>query len=81
MMREVRIHLEHQPVAALERPPEASQIRAAEPVLGGTPEHVQPRLAARHPLREVAGSIGRIVVDHEDLDARILVEHERHDAR
>ena len=64
-MREVAIHLEDQLGVARERAAEAGEVRRPEPLLAVAVEDVDERELRRERIGELAGPVGRGVVDHE----------------
>src|SRR5512138_2407469 len=81
VVREVRVHLEEPVVAALETPAEAGDVGGAEPQLPCPMHHMDAAGLGREPVGDFAGAVRRCVVDDEHLEALILLEHERDDAR
>ncbi|KQR43791.1 hypothetical protein ASF82_09210 [Frigoribacterium sp. Leaf164] len=70
----VGVHLDEGRVAALEPPGEAGQVRGAEAGLAGAVQHVHPGVAGGPRVGEVAGAVGRAVVDDENVDGGPAVE-------
>ena len=57
-MGKVRVHLAHQGVVPLQRPPEAGDIRLPEPLLPLAVQHVDAiRMGHRQGVRHVTGSV------------------------
>ena len=73
-MGEVAVHLEHELGALRERPPEARDVRRADPLLRLAVEHGDPRELRGEPVGDLAGAVGRAVVDDEHAVLR-RVEH------
>src|SRR5690606_11155194 len=67
-VRPVGVHLDDGVVVALERPPEAVEVGAPEPLLAGPVQHVQARVGRRCLLGPLTGAVGRGVVDDEHAD-------------
>ena len=66
---EVRVHLADDAVAALQAPREARAVGHAEAVLAGAVQDVHPRALGGQRVGQLAGPVGRRVVDHEQLEA------------
>jgi outer membrane lipoprotein SlyB len=66
---EVGVHLHHVARAAVERVAEAREVRRADAVLLGAVEHLQVVVLARPAVGDLAGAVGRAVVDDEDAKA------------
>jgi hypothetical protein len=64
-VRPVGVHLDHHPGAAVQRDPEPVEVRAAQALLPGPVVDVDPRVVRREAVGQVAGPIGRAVVDDE----------------
>ena len=73
-MREVAVHLEHELRVRLERPGEAGEVGAPDALLRRPMEDVEPLELGREPVGDLAGAVGRAVVDHEHAVPR-RVEH------
>ena len=71
-MGEVRIHLEDQVVAALQRPAKPGQVGLpqARPSPAGAAR--APAGRRRHLVGQLPGAVGRIVVHHQHLEPRVL---------
>ena len=74
VVREVAVHLADVGVVALECPAEAGEVGTAEALLGGAVQHVHPVVLGGQPIGDLAGAVGRPVVDHQDVagDRRAL---------
>ena len=80
-MREVAVHLEHELGAVGERAAEAGDVGGAEPLLRGAVEDADVRQLGGEPVGELAGAVGRVVVDHEHAVALAEDAAERADHR
>ena len=78
---EIGIHLEDEIVGPLQRPAKPRQVGLPQPVLGRPVQHVNPRSGGRELVGQLAGAVGGIVVHHQDLDPRVLLQNGRHDER
>jgi hypothetical protein len=70
IMRKICIHLQEQVVPAFEPPAEPGDVGRAEPELARPVDDVDPGILRDHPVDDVAGAVGRAVVDEEDGDLR-----------
>ncbi len=70
-MGEVAVHLEHELRAARQHVPEPVDVRAPQPLLAGAVEDLDPRQLGREPVGDLARAVGRVVVDHEDVDVLV----------
>src|SRR5512143_2596980 len=75
VVREVGIHLEHEVVAALERPPKPRHVRCSQAHLPRAAQDVHPRTGRDHPVHNLRGAVRRSVVDNEHFEPRILFQH------
>ena len=75
IVREVGVHLQDVLVVARQRPPEAGNVRRAESHLPGSGEQMHASVDRGDLLHDGTGAVGRPVVDHEHVDARVLLEH------
>ena len=66
-MREVAVHFADVVVALVEGPAEAGQVRAPETFLGGAVQDVHPVVLGGQAVGDLAGAVGRAVVDHEHV--------------
>ena len=80
-MREVGVHLEDEVVAVLERPLEPGDVRPSQAILRHPVQHVHPRLVRRELVGQLPGAVGRVVVHHQDLEARVLQQDRGDDLR
>ena len=67
-MREVAIHFENEFVIALESPFEAGAVGASEAVFFGAVEDVDRGIFGGEFIGELAGAVGGIVIDDENID-------------
>ena len=67
-MRQVRIHLDHRVVAARKRIFEPGHVCGPEAGLAGTVEDAHTLLVRGYVVCELAGSVRRVVVGHQDVD-------------
>ena len=64
----VGVHLADHVVAGVERHPEAVQVGRAQAGLVGAVQDRDLRVGGGEPVGDVAGAVGRAVVDDEDVD-------------
>ena len=64
----VGVHLPDHVVAAAEGDLEPVVVRRAEALLAGAVQHAHARVLGRDRVGEVAGAVGRAVVDDQDVD-------------
>jgi hypothetical protein len=64
-MTTVGIHLHNVVITVLNSPLKASYVSPAKALLGSTMQDTQLRMLIREQVREVSGSIWRIVVDNQ----------------
>jgi hypothetical protein len=69
VVREVRVHLDDVAGAASERVVEAGHVGRAEAALARPVQHLDLLVPGGEAVRDVAGAVGRRVVDHEDAQA------------
>ena len=69
-MREVAVHLEDELGAVGERAAEAGDVGGPEALLALAVEHVDVGELGREAVGELAGAVGRVVVDHEHAHVR-----------
>ena len=69
IVRPVGVHLDDGGRAAAERHPEPVEVGPTEALLRGPMLHAHARIGRREPVREVAGPVGRAVVDDEQHGA------------
>ena len=81
IVRKVRIHLENQIVTTIERPPETRQIGLPQSRLSGTVEDMDAGRGRRELVRQLTGTVRRVIVHDQNFKARILTENGRHDER
>ena len=75
-MGEVRVHLDHQLGALVERLAEAGDVGAAEPLFVRAVQHFHVRVPLRQPVGEAPGPVGRVVVNDQDhVLGRSVCEH------
>src|SRR5690606_34759278 len=75
VMREIRVHLEDEVVAALQRPFEACEVRGAQPKLGRTVDHVHTLLRLHYLVDYRTRTVRRPVVHHQYLQPLILLQN------
>ena len=80
-VREVRIHLYDDVCFEAQRLREPCLVGGTEALLLWAVQDVEARLVLGELFRELAGSVWRIVIDDQDLDARILGEDARDEIR
>jgi hypothetical protein len=68
-MRKIRIHLDHEAGALLERPGEALDVRRAQPLLARTVDDVEAPGSAREQVRQLPGTVRRGVIHDQDLES------------
>ena len=71
-MREVAVHLEDQLGPVGERAAEAGDVRRAEAFLPRPVQDGDEVELLGEPVGDLAGAVGRVVVDYEDVDAERL---------
>ena len=71
-MREVAVHLEDQIGTVGEGAAEDGDVRRAEPLLRPAVQDGDEGEVLREPVGDLAGAVGRVVVDDEDVDAERL---------
>ena len=75
-MGEVGVHLHHVARAVVERVAKAGQVGGADPVLLGAVQHLHPVALGGEPIGDLAGAVGRAVVDDQDLVGPIVGSRE-----
>ncbi len=78
-MGEIGVHLEDGLETVVQRPPKACEVGPTQSLLGEAMQDVYPRFDLAHPIGQISGPVRRIVVDDQDLDARILSQDGRDD--
>src|SRR5438874_2430203 len=68
-------------VAAFEPPAKSGQVRRAEPQLFRPAKHVHAAVRAADVFHDLAGPVGRAVVDNEDVEPRVLRQHRLDESR
>ena len=76
---EVGVHLEHVLVVALQRPLEPGDVGRAKAHLARAMEDVDSGVGARELIGDHAGPVGRVVVDDQHVEPRVLLQNLRHD--
>src|SRR3954468_2419214 len=71
VVRKVRVHLQHEVGALVERAPEAGDVGGAEPLLALAVEDAHVVELLRQAVGQLTGPVGRVVVDHEHLDTLV----------
>lgn len=79
IVTKIRIHFHDEPISERQCLAKCMQVRLAEPSFFRAMKHTNPRLRQRKLVRELSRSVGRIVVDHEHIDALIRRENRTRD--
>ena len=81
VVREIRVHLEHEAVVVFQRPGEAGEVGASQAVLRLPMQDVHARIAGGEFVGHRTGAVRRSVVDDEDVERRVLRQDRRNDLR
>ncbi len=68
-MGEVGVHLHHVARAVVERVAKAGEVGRADAVLLGAVQHLHPVVLGGQPIGDLAGAVGRAVVDDQHAQA------------
>ena len=80
-MGEVGVHLQHVAGAVVERVAEAGEVGRADAVLLGAMQHMHPLVLGGQPIGDLAGAVGRAVVDDQHVEAARAPARREHLAR
>ncbi len=79
-MGKISVHLEEELIISLQAPTKSLYIGSPEPLFSESVNHMHAIGFSAQPVRKVAGAVGGIIVHHQNVDARVLLENPRDDA-
>src|SRR3954464_12083102 len=80
-MGEIGIHLKNEIEGPVQSPTKSRQVGLSQAGLAGPVQHVNSRSGRGELVGQLASAVRRIVVYHEDFDARVLLQDGRHHER